>query len=160
MSRTTPCPDLMHLRLFFHKPASAPDAESVRAHVEQCKIAERFWPDSRSVTGSRIHWPMSRCFSHIGWRRRQTPCNSIPKSEIAAAPAGGTRLPHTLADARYHGRRRSFAPCADASPVSLVGNGVTAMSTTDATVFFSAGLSENDGFELSPAAASGERNGE
>ena len=50
---------------------------------------------------------------------------------------------------------RSFVPRADAHTVALLGNGVTAMSTTDATVFLPAGPSENDGFQLSPSMQNG-----
>ena len=38
MSRSTPCPDLVHLRLFFHKPTFAPATDSVRAHLAQCEV--------------------------------------------------------------------------------------------------------------------------
>ncbi len=38
MSRSPPCPDLVHLRLFFHKPTSFPAADSVRAHLAQCEV--------------------------------------------------------------------------------------------------------------------------
>ena len=47
-------------------------------------------------------------------------------------------------------------PCSESSEVSLVRNGGTATSTSDATVFFSAAVSEDDSFRLSssvPAAS-------
>jgi len=38
MGPSTPCPDQMHLRLFFHEPSSTLDADSLRAHLEQCEV--------------------------------------------------------------------------------------------------------------------------
>ena len=38
MGLRTPCPDQMHLRLFFHEPGCTPEADSVRAHLEQCEV--------------------------------------------------------------------------------------------------------------------------
>ena len=38
MGPRTPCPDQMHLRLFFHEPPGTLEAESVRAHLEQCEV--------------------------------------------------------------------------------------------------------------------------
>ena len=46
--------------------------------------------------------------------------------------------------------------CSESSEVSLVRNGATATSNSDATVFFSAAVSEDDSFRLSssvPAAS-------
>ena len=38
MDPRTPCPDQMHLWRFFHEPAGTPDADSVRAHLEECEV--------------------------------------------------------------------------------------------------------------------------
>ncbi len=38
MGLRTTCPDQMHLRLFFHEPGCTPEADSVRAHLEQCEV--------------------------------------------------------------------------------------------------------------------------
>jgi eukaryotic-like serine/threonine-protein kinase len=158
MSRITPCPDLIHLRLFFYKPSSAPDAESVRAHVERCKTCRTILDGFEVGDGIRntmADEPVS--LTHLVASPADT-IQSIPKSEFAAAPVGEHNSPHTLADGATMDDGRSVGPRADVSPISLVGNGVTATSSTDATVFLSAGLSESDGFQFSPSARVG--NGE
>ena len=38
MGPRTPCPDQLHLRLFLHEPASALEADSVRAHLDECEV--------------------------------------------------------------------------------------------------------------------------
>ena len=38
MGPRTPCPDQMHLRTFFHEPACTLEADSLRAHLEQCEV--------------------------------------------------------------------------------------------------------------------------
>ena len=142
MTRRTPCPDLVHLRLFFNKPASVPNADLVREHVEQCNDCRTILAEFEGGDGIKNTLADEPEFlTH----RAASPTDTIqliPKSDITAKPGSGDTTPHTLTDA---------ATMDDIRPVTLVKSGVTAMSATDATVFFSAGLSENDGFELSPA---------
>ena len=38
MGPRTPCPDQMHLRMYFHEPAYTVDAATVRAHLEECEV--------------------------------------------------------------------------------------------------------------------------
>ena len=76
----------MHLRLFFNKPASAPDAESVRTHVEQCNDCQTILAGFEIGDGTKntlADEPM------ILTQRVTSAADTIPfmpKSEIAAPP--------------------------------------------------------------------------
>jgi eukaryotic-like serine/threonine-protein kinase len=149
MSRITACPDLVHLRLFFYMPASAPCADSVRAHLEQCEscraIVARFGAedgnkntlaDEPGLPGQRVTSPAETM-------------QFFRRSETAVGHDGARASTHPLADiATMNDARPVLAP-ADTSAVSLAGNGVTVSSASDATMYVPGGHSTSDGFQLS-----------
>ncbi len=155
MSRRTPCPDLVHLRMFFYKPASAPEADSVRAHLAQCEACRTIVAGFEAGDGIKKTLADEPAFLTPRVTSHAETVQILRKNEIAAVPAGGGTTSHTLADSATMGDARPLTPRAGVSPAPLVGNGVTAMSTTDATVFLPAGFSENDGFQLSPSVQPG-----
>ena len=98
MSRRTPCPDLVHLRLFFHKPASAPEADSVRAHLAQCEVCRAILAGFEAGDGNKNTLAdESVSASRRGMSSAET-MQAFRQSEIAAGHAGGDTTPHTLAD--------------------------------------------------------------
>ncbi len=110
MSRRTPCPDLVHLRLFFHKPASAPDADTVRAHLAQCEICRAIMAGFEAGDGIMNTLADEPVFLT---QRVASPAETVQlfgTSAIAAVSAGGDSTPQTLADAATMADARSLAP--------------------------------------------------
>ena len=175
MSLTTPCPDLVHLRLFFHKPASAPKADFVRTHLEQCEVCRAVVAGFGAGDGNTNTLADAPVFPASQGTESADTVQVFRKCEIAAGPGGGMPAPTpadiaTMSDARPAGSPavpRAHREVADqitmddtravtsrtiARAGSLVSSGAKATSTSDATVFTSPGVSANDHFQLSGSA--------
>jgi eukaryotic-like serine/threonine-protein kinase len=148
MSRSTPCPDLAHLRLFFHKPASAPQADSVRSHLAQCEVCRAIVAGFDAGDGNKNTLDDDSAFPARRGTRSAEAVQVLRQSEIAAGHDGGDTTPHTLADTPTLDDRRAAVSRTDTGAISLVGNGVTATSTSDATLLLTAPVSADDGFHL------------
>jgi eukaryotic-like serine/threonine-protein kinase len=171
MSLTTSCPDLVHLRLFFHKPAFAPEADSVRAHLEQCEVCRAVVAGFVAGDGNTNTLADAPVFPASRETASADTVQVFRKSEIAAGPGVGMSAPApadmaTMSDARPAGSPavpRAHREVADqatmddtravtsrtiARAVSLLSSGATSTSTSDATVFTSPGVSANDHFQL------------
>jgi eukaryotic-like serine/threonine-protein kinase len=143
MSRNSPCPDLVQLRLFFHKPTAAAEADSVRAHLAQCEVCRAVLAGFEVGDGNKKtvdDAPMGPALPETSSaetmqfvRRREIPSGQV---------VGDANLP-TLADRATVGDTR-----ANARAGSLVRDGVTATSASDATILLSAAVPEDDGFRL------------
>ncbi|HKI16522.1 MAG TPA: serine/threonine-protein kinase, partial [Isosphaeraceae bacterium] len=144
MGPRTPCPDPLHLRLFFHAPASTLEAESVRAHVEQCGVCRAI------VAGLEAGDTIQNTLADeaVDPARRVIPSADTIEvcrmGNIVAGPEVGGKYQNTLADETVDPARRAM-PSADSMADFRVSNGGTAKSVSDGTVWLPAGAAENGG---------------
>ena len=124
MGPRTPCPDQMLLRLLFHQPACTPEADSVRAHLEQCEVCRAI------VAGLEA-----------GDKNQSTLADEGVVSARRVVEAGD-RNQNTLA---YEAAdpARQVMPSADTMEVFRVSTGDTAKSASDATVWLPVAAAEN-----------------
>ena len=98
MRATTPCPDPIHLRLFFYAPAHAIESKSLRAHVEQCESC-------RAIVGElEGDYEPSRAQTERFVVRGREPSSAestviLPPPNGAAQVEAGDQAEHTLSDA-------------------------------------------------------------
>ena len=95
---TTPCPDPIHLRLFYYAPAHAIESKSLRAHVAQCETC-------RAIVGELegdYEPQYSQGEKYVVRGREPSSAEStviIPPSNGAAQAEAGDQVEHTLSDA-------------------------------------------------------------
>ena len=98
MRTTTPCPDPIHLRLFFYAPAHAIESKSLRAHVEQCE-------NCRAIVGELegdYEPPRAQTERFVVRGREPSSAEStviLPPPNGAAQVEAGDQAEHTLSDA-------------------------------------------------------------
>ncbi len=124
MGPRTTCPDQMHLRLFFREPGCTPEADSVRAHLEQCEVCRAI------VAGLEA-----------GDKNQNTLADArvVPARRVVDA---GDKNQNTLANEAAN-PARLVIPSADTPEVFRVSTGDTAKSASDATVYLPVGAAEN-----------------
>ena len=98
MRASTPCPDPIHLRLFFYAPAHAIESNSLRAHVEQCETC-------RAIVGElQGDYEPQRAQTERFVVRGQEPSSAestviLPPPNGAVQVEAGDHVEHTLSDA-------------------------------------------------------------
>ena len=149
MSRGTACPELVHLRLFFYTPMSAPGADAVRAHLEQCEVCRAIVAGFGTGDGNKNTLaddpvpPAGRATASADT------IQVFRKSEVAVGHGGGQAVTQTLGDVVTLTDARPVLGRGDTDTSSLVRTGVTAASSYDATMYVPGGHSPSDGFQLS-----------
>ena len=142
MSRSTPCPDLVHLRLFFHKPTSFPAADSVRAHLAQCEVCRAIvagleaGDQNQSTLVDEAVVPTRRVV------RSADAMELCRMSNIVAGLETGDKNQNKLAHEAVVPARRVM-PSADTMEVFRVSTGDTAKSASDARVWMPVGEAED-----------------
>jgi eukaryotic-like serine/threonine-protein kinase len=154
MSRIIACPDVVHLRLFFEKPAAAPDADGLRAHLGQCANCRAIVAGFRAVD---VNASTLADEAGVPAGRAPSPVDAsqlFRKSNIGTGQGGGQTPTHTVADVvtmddsfALGVRQRSVAG-------SLAGNSVAAISASDATLFEPVGKDARDSFQVADSAYS------
>src|SRR5271166_3785018 len=124
MGPRTTCPDQMHLRLFFREPGCTPEADSVRAHLEQCEVCRAI------VAGLEAGEKNQNTLADAG---------VVPARQVVEA---GDKNQNTLA---YEAAdpARLVMPSADTPEAFRMSTGDTAKSDSDAGVYLPVGAAEN-----------------
>ncbi|MFI5455665.1 MAG: serine/threonine-protein kinase [Isosphaerales bacterium] len=142
MGPRSPCPDQLHLRLFFRAPVSTLEAESVRAHVEECEACRAIVAGLEA--GDRIQNTLAD--QAVDPARRVIPSGDTMEvgrmSNNVAGPEAGDENRNTLADQAVNPALRVI-PSADAMDVFRVSDGGAAQGAGDATVCLPIGAAEN-----------------
>ncbi len=152
MSRLTSCPDVVHLRLLFEKPAAAPDAESLRAHLGQCADCRAIVAGFRVVSvnaGTLADEP------EVPAVREPSSLHTLQvfrKNNIAAGQAGGPMPADSVADVVTMDDSFALGARGHLAASSTAGNSAMAISTSDATMFVPVGKAAHDSLQVSDSA--------
>jgi eukaryotic-like serine/threonine-protein kinase len=124
MGPRTRCPDQMHLRLFFQKPARTLEADSVRTHLEQCEACRAIVAELEAGVKNQT----TLAYEAVVPARRVLEAEDKNQTTLAyeaVVPA------------------RRVMPSADTMEVFRVSTGDTAKSARDATMRLPVGAAEN-----------------
>ena len=94
---STPCPDPIHLRLFYYAPAHATESNSLRAHVAQCETCRAIVGELEGADAPR----RVQTEKYVVRGREPSSADStviIPASNGAAQVQAGDQFQHTLSD--------------------------------------------------------------
>ena len=148
MSRTTSCPDLVHLRVFYHKPGSAPDAEWVRAHLAQCEDCRAIVAGFQGGDGN-VHTLADEPAPPARWVTSSTDTMQVfRKTDVAVGQESGHTPASSLADVATMNDARSPLARADASALGFAENGGMGAQTNASTLCISADTSVDDSFQV------------
>ncbi len=116
MGPRTPCPDQMHLRMYFHEPAYTLDAASVRAHLAECEVCRAI---VAGIAGAD-KTPDTLADVAADSAQQATPPEDgtivFRMSETGAGLEDADEHQNTLAD-QYVDSRRRLRPAADTSTI-------------------------------------------